>query len=461
VRVRAQIDVLDNHVLGSSTSALYDDPNSPYPAMIYGNSRVVSAGNDPGLNTPYISPKQVWGEVQTPIGLLSFGRMPSEWGLGIMANAGTGIDDDFGDTVDRMQFALPPVGTPIGKLTFVPIVDFDSVGALYRQPWAAPGTGQPFNAVGGDDGMTYGIKVVRLDTPDEIRRKGERNESSWNFGAYYQYKTQRVTYPQWNQAGFDANLANTTNLPLAGVERGAYANVLDLWFRWLSPRWRVEAELSGISGQVGDPRSDPSQPAAPKLLLRQWGGVVIGDYKAIPSKLTLGGEFGIASGDPSPGFGNVPSYGPSPYGSLEGAQWCTTYGPNCPSPSRDIRNYRFNPAYRVDLILFHQILGQVTDALYVKPKLRWDILPGLGLDFAIIYSRAMERKSTPSVRRDGSGGSANLGVEEDLILNYNSGDGFLAWMQLGLLEPLDGLSTPTNSPGHATFFGGGLAIKFQ
>ncbi len=107
-----------------------------------------------------MSPKRVWAEVQTPVGLLSFGRMPSEWGLGIMANAGGGIDEDFGDTVDRIQFALPPVSTPIGRLTFVPILDFDQEGALYRQPYAARGTGQPFDAESGDDGRTYGLKVA-------------------------------------------------------------------------------------------------------------------------------------------------------------------------------------------------------------------------------------------------------------------------------------------------------------
>src|SRR6266542_3962411 len=158
VRVRAQLDILDNHVLGSSTSSLYDDPNSPYPVPFYGSSRVVAPGSKQ-LDRPYISPKRAWAEVQTPVGLLSFGRLPSEWGLGIMANAGAGLDEDFGDSVDRIQFALPPVSTPIGRLTFVPILDFDNEGALYRQPYAARGTGQPFDAEHGDDGRTWAVKI--------------------------------------------------------------------------------------------------------------------------------------------------------------------------------------------------------------------------------------------------------------------------------------------------------------
>ena len=31
-------------------------------------------------------------EIQTPVGLLSFGRMPSHWGLGVLTNSGSGIE---------------------------------------------------------------------------------------------------------------------------------------------------------------------------------------------------------------------------------------------------------------------------------------------------------------------------------------------------------------------------------
>jgi uncharacterized protein (TIGR04551 family) len=444
VRVRAQVDVLDNHVLGSSTSSLYDEPGSPYPVPFYGASRVV--GNlDERQETPYVSPKRVWAEIQTPVGLLSFGRMPSEWGLGVMANAGAGLDQDFGDSVDRVQFALPPVSTPIGRLTIVPILDFDNEGALYRDPRAATGTGQPLDAESGDDGRSYAVKVARIDTEDEVRRKTERNEASVNYGAYYNYRTQRYLYPDIT-APLDPNEVSTT-VPLNAVHRSAYAHVLDVWFRWLSARWRFEVEAAGVYGSIGDPRDDAAAPAAPKLLLRQWGGSAVLDYELSPHKVTLGAEVGAASGDSAPGFGNVPSLPYSPPGSLEGAQWSAAAG------DRTISNFRFNPAYRVDLILFRQILGQVTDALYVKPKLRWDLFPGLALDLQLVYSRALESASTP-------GQSGNLGVEGDAMLTYSAGDGFEAWFQYGLLQPLAGLAYQDRSLSRAQALAVGLAAKF-
>jgi uncharacterized protein (TIGR04551 family) len=463
VRVRAQVDVLDNKVLGTSSSSLLNDGGS-YPSTMYGSSRVAESNRDPRLDRPLITPKRVWGEVQTPLGLLSFGRMPSEWGLGLVSNAGAGLDEDYGDTVDRLQFALPPVSTPIGRLVFVPMIDFESVGALYTQRWAASGTGQPFDADNAGDGTTYGLKVVRLDTPEEIRRKLDRHESSVNYGAYYNYRQQRYTYPDWNTAGFDASFDSTNTSPSpTSIHRSAYAHTLDLWFRWLSPRWRVEAEIAGVYGSMANATNDPAPAVAlPKIMLRQWGGAVVTEYKAVPNKLMVGWEIGAASGDSAPGFGNVPGAGSQPYGSLDGQQWCVAgYSANCTQTDRSIRNFRFNPAYRVDLVLFHQILGGVTDAWYLKPKLRWDMFPGLSLDTSIMYARALEKGSTPSVTLGGTGGGADLGVELDNQLSYSSTDGFRAWLQWGVLQPFHGLSTQTGgNGGRAHVLALGLATKF-
>jgi uncharacterized protein (TIGR04551 family) len=415
--------------------------------------------------------------VQTPVGLLGFGRMPSEWGMGILTNAGGGIDDDFGDTVDRIQFALPPVSTPIGRLTFVPMIDFDNEGVLYRDPRAGnTAVGQPFDAESGDDGRTFALKIAKLDTEDEIRRKLERNQSSVNFGLYYNYRTQRWFYPAFNSAGLDC----TTQPVIApgcaevdtAVHRSAYAHIGDFWFRLLTARLRVEAEVAVIYGSIANAANDPaSAEATGKILLRQWGGSFLTEYQVRPNKVTLGVEVGAASGDDAPGFGNIPSRRGSatsttaepPYGSLEGPQWIR-------NRDRSIRNFRFNPAYRVDLVLFRHVLGQVTDAFYVKPKLRWDILPGLRLDLAVLYSQALYSQSTPSAVQDAAGnlvkkGNAPLGLEGDAVLTYTSGDGFQAFGQWGVLQPLGAFkyTAPDGSgasPSRAHFLAFGLAAKF-
>jgi hypothetical protein len=68
-------------------------------------------------------------------------------------------------------------------------------------------------------------------------------------------------------------------------------------------------------------------------------------------------------------------------------------------------------------------------------------------------------------------GSANLGIEADGILTYGSGDGFHAFGQWGVLQPLGGLyvrspfdptqpDQPAVKPTRAHFIGVGLAAKF-
>lgn len=458
VRVRSQIDVLDNYAMGSSGAWTYDVTHSTTPfTYLYGASRVTSS-KDPTADRAAFQAKRVWAEVQTPVGLLSFGRMPSSWGLGILTNPGSGYNSDYGDTTDRIQFALPPLDTPVGKLTLVPILDFNYTGV--QQPGRfGLGVGQPFDAEPDDDGHTWALKLLRLDTDDEIRRKLDAGGKSFNFGLYYNYETQAWVYPDWTTAGTSGDYTSTS----ARRNRiGQYAHVLDLWARLLAGRWRFETELVGTYGNLSDTflyAADTTTGAVSRIdlgrvLIRQWGAVFQADYQVLSNKVLLGGELGIASGDSAPGFGNQPNRltaGVTPtqqdpalpaYGSVDGPQ----YGQ---PGDRSIRNYQFNKAYNVDLILWRGILGAVTDAWYLRPKIKWSIVPGLDFDGAIIYSQALHGASTPSaVARGASGtdryvlqqnGKKPLGVEVDGRLTLNAGNGFILFGESGVFQPLGGM----------------------
>jgi uncharacterized protein (TIGR04551 family) len=442
VRVRAQLDVFDNYALGSSNSVLFDASGSPYPVPFYGSSR--SFTDTTHADRAALLAKRAWAEVQTPVGLLSFGRMPAGWGLGILQNPGSGLDDDYGDTVDRIQIALHQLPTPIGMLTVVPSLDFDSEGAQRFDPLG----GRPIDADNADDARSWGLKLARLDTEDEVRRKLEKGESSFNYGAFYQYKAQVWTFPDWVATG------DTTST--SSVKRNAYAHVLDLWTRWLKGPFRIEAEAAGIYGHVGNANAANVAPAdttsSGPILLRQLGLATTFEWDVLPNKLRIGALAGFASGDDAPGFGNRPDLGWSPYGSLEGQQW----GPG----DHSIRNFRFNPAYRVDVILFRQILGGVTDAWYAKPTLHWDIVPGMAFDGGIEFASALKGESTPSASGPGTG-KTFLGIEGDAKLTYTSGDGFEAWVEYGILQPFDALRAASDANlvrAHALHVG--LAAKF-
>lgn len=474
VRVHTQIDVLDNYVLGSNASRGTDSTGSSYPIPFYGSTRTYYQ-DDKTNDRPLIIPRRVWGEVQTPVGLLSFGRQPSQWGLGIMANAGTGLDQDFGDTVDRIQFAVTPVSTPLGKLVFVPMLDFDVAGPLYADPHAGKGSGQPLEADSGSHGRTFGIKVLRMDSDEELRRKLDRGERSINYGLYYSHRAQTYTYPTWIDQGFDdTDYEPGSQTAPKFKKRNAAAHIASLWGRWLSGKWRVEAEVDGIYGTIGNANAgalnaDGSVPdlRARKVHMRQFGGALQAEYKH-NSKLTFGAEVGLASGDGAPGFGNNPDRGVAgdttgqhpDYGSIEGPQWGR-------GNDRSINNFRFNPAYHVDLIFYRRIIGQITDAAYLRPSSRWTIMPGLTLDTSVLYAQAQCASSTPSSRALTSGvdgtldpshkGKRPLAVELDNTLSLSPSRGFTGWVDLGLLKPLGGMDAGSAFAWMIDF---GLAAKF-
>jgi uncharacterized protein (TIGR04551 family) len=424
VRVHAQVDLFDNLVLGSTNAVGFEDGvRIQLPP---------SAGTNSDRDS--IRVKRAWADVQTPLGVLTFGRMPSHWGVGMLSHAGNGFDDDFGDTVDRIQFALPLGSSPIGQLTVVPMIEFADEGVLQTQDDARLSTlAQLFDAIQSDDGRMVGVKVARIDTDEEQQLKFEKSRASWNYGVWYQYRTQK------------GRAVNDPSGPLSD----ASAHVVDLWTRFARSSFRLEGELVGVYGSIDSLAVNPGA-ATPTLtgpvLLRQFGGVLQSSWKP-GGKVTIGGETGVASGDTNPGFG-VRTLRPSARGVLDARQFTAS------DDVKDIRNFRFNRAYRVDLILWREILLQVTDAFYVKPSVRYELIQGLGAELAVIYSQAIYAGSTP-------GGKAPLGIEGDVGAFYESDDGFLAWIRYGLLQPLGAFDSEQGRDLHrAHAIRGGFGVKF-
>lgn len=443
VRILSQIDLLDGAVLGSTRSAQGQVP----PAA--------------GLNSDRdsIRVKRVWGEVQTPVGLLSFGRMPNHWGLGLQANAGAGLDDDLGDSVDRLQLAIPLRQFFFGIFNvLVPYYDVESSGLTSQQ---LGGAGQAFSLDKADEAWTAGLKLARIDTEEELARKLARGETSWNYGGKYGYAVQH--YSLFPRASGAAAGTPSTTAQVDAVNTGYAAHSLSLWGRVRTRRLRVELELAGVYGSIADPRTSAAGLNPGPVDIRSFGGALQSDYRPRDGKWLFGLELGFASGDRAPGLGNHPERGAAQPGWIDGAQFGA-------GSDFAIRNFRFNGAYRVDQILWRELLGNVTDAWYLKPGVRYDVLEGFSLQLALIYSQAIFGTSTPS------GKARPLGLEGDLTMRYASDDGFNAWVSWAVLEPLSGLGYPANyglntAPGE--FAGGappglkrahalrtGLALKF-
>jgi len=397
--VHARLDLLDGLVLGSTP-----DLATRWAALNAAATRQQAPADS-------LVVKQAWGQALTPFGLLLAGRLGVGWGLGVVANDGSCLDCDGGDTVDGLLFAVPVLQHSLGLA-----YGLSATGASF-DPWG--GGGQAVDADPDDDVRSLSLSLLRTATPAvrEVLRAGGRNVL--DYGLVVAYRWQDVDYPG---ATGEAGLAPTA---ATRVARGFSGVLVDGFLAFAGPTHLLELELVLLSASFDDAsllagmRTDP-------VTARQYGGVVRETIRP-RAGLELGLELGLASGDPAPGFGARPrtTQDRARAGDLDGPQLALP-------EDRRIDNLRFSPDYHVDLILWRELVGTVTAALYLRPRVQLGPWRGFTLELVGIYSQAMEATSAPAAE-------APLGFETDLALRYASPDGLVCGLQYGLLFPLAGL----------------------
>jgi uncharacterized protein (TIGR04551 family) len=433
VRLKLQVDLLDNILLGSTPDSAFTGSNRDI-FTIFSESQTPPTSAINAFKDS-IAVKRAYGEVSTPVGILRFGRMGSHWGLGMLRNDGNCLDCDFGDTVDRIQF----VTEPFAGFYVTPMIDFNAEGVTSERRNTE---GEPFDLTNSDDSHSYVLAVARRDTDQQVRAKLENNQGVLNYGLHFTYRTQR-----W-KAVQTGDFQGEGPTLVGFVPRDATLYVPDLWLRYEERMFRVEVELAAMYGTIGNRALDPAAANDPaqnqSLRVLQFGGVAQGEYRLLNGDLNIGLELGFASGDRAPGFGNFPGRrgsaedGSTLPGDIEGPQFACGVG-GCRDNA--IRNFRFNRAYRVDLILWRELIGGLTDAVYIKPSLKYSLADGFDLYGGVIYSQALYAESTPSTT------NRSLGVEVNVGARYETEDGFIAGLAWGIFFPMAGLQEP---PGAVT-----------
>jgi uncharacterized protein (TIGR04551 family) len=404
VAVKLRLDFLDNVALGS---APVGDPQGS------------SAQGEP--KGGYVKVRRAYGEALTPFGMLVAGRTGSTWGLGMLANGGDCADCDHGDAADRIAFITPLVGH-LWALAY----DFSAVEALTTRV----GNVRSVDIDPSTDVRTITFAVLRWRDDVARERRRRAGKTTIEYGAYVSYRWQGNDIP----ATYAAIVGSSSLAPSQVMHRGYQAAAVDGWFRLTTPRFRLEWEGAAILGRVEQASLLPGALFRQPITSRQFGTALESEVGRPEGPLGAGLDLGFASGDPAPGFGVFPRAGQAAprAGDLDGAQ---------AAPPRDNRidNFRFHPDYRVDQILFREIIGAVTDAVYVRPHARWRIArvgPGtLTAAMALIASFAVHAASTPGGRRP-------LGLEVDPTLVYAAKDGFQAALEYAVLFPLTGLENP-------------------
>ena len=404
VAVKARIDTLDNFPLGGSADG------------------IPSASTTQRASSDAMRVKRAYGEVLTPIGVIAAGRTGSHWGLGILTNSGDCLDCDSGDAADRIALLSPLLGHILAVA-----YDFSATGPFEPRPTSNRVIAvEPSTNV---RSVTVALLRWRDDVARERRKKADK--TTVEYGAYGAVRSQKDDLPT-------TYLPTTQPFPITSSQimmRGYQAYAIDGWLRLTFPFLRVEAEAAYLAASVDQPSLVPGVLLHDKATSSQIGAAV--ETEAAPKDNSFGGglDFGYASGDPAPGFGVNPQPGARPPqpGDKDGAQ---------ASPPFDTRvdNFRFHPDYRIDRILFREIIGAVTDATYVRPHARVRLAKigaqgDLTAAVAGIASWAVYAASTPGQRRP-------LGIEVDPTLSYMHRDGFAVALEHGVLFPLAGLDNP-------------------
>lgn len=442
IRVKAQLDIFDNLILGSTPEGFYINGRG---GAADGYPTINSRGQQPSESAvnalqSSIRAKRAWGEVKIPLAEINFGRMPFMWGSGMLFHDGNCADCDFGTTVDRVMITA--------RLW--------NHFASFSYDWAASGPtsaivtnqqliGWQYNIDNVDDVQQITFAIGRVDDPQKIQDSLARGKTVFNYGALLLGKWQDwdLTY---NPRPQDApglgmqdrpELYDVKELQKSLGRRAAWTLTADVWAKILYKKFYLEVEGAANFGQVGELCVTPDSQYCPyssmtptnkvTMQLQQLGGILRGSYKFLKDSLIVGLEVGSASGaqngDPR-GELNWRRARESPNG-FRNADGLT-----------ELRSSRFtfDPDYHVDLILFRRILGTVYNATYMKPSITYWLIDSFGGQAEFIYSLANRPATFP-------GHAINMGAEINLrIMYHNREEGFFTALEYGVLWDLGALS---------------------
>ncbi len=458
VRVRSQFDIFDNLILGSTPDSLVN-PYVPNQSPTVGQT-TAAAPADVMSNTQNsyvgsILAKRAWGEIDSELGSLRFGRMPWHFGRGMYFNRGDCADCEGGTTVDRLMVLTTIYGHQLALAS-----DFGAQG--YHIGYTDLGQnntgGFPLDLTQKDDVTQYMIALTKIDDEKTWRERVEAGDVVVNYGAQLVYRSQ--DYATFNVTPYSGSAysqsAQNSQAPLSSTDLGgsittnvnALLFIPSLWFKlgWKALTLEFEGTmLAGKMGNAGPLRLDNSNQSDQGLTILQAGFVLASQLKLYGDSLFIGFETGGASGDQA-----ELAYDPTKqiagsnglYYPYLNYRW--KFVPQPPG-DKNLNDFHFSPEYHVDEILFRRILGTVSNAIYFKPSIAyWLDLDSrrehdVGVSGSIIYSIAPVPVSTP-------GNSINYGVELDLGLHYrNQRENIYAGATWGIFWPMAALSRPLGS----------------
>ena len=296
----------------------------------------------------------------------------------------------------------------------------------------------------------YVLEIARKDSPEELRKTLDAGKTSINYGFWGQYRSQAndliygtntgiqsvtpTAFASSSNYNYNPNgsypLNGNQSYPINGVPgsiavRNANFWVPDVWGRIETRKFRFEGEMTYVNGSYlqSVPGTLNGIPGlySHQINLSQFGAAIELRVHFLPENaLTLQLYAGVATGNggSAHGFGNQPGrgttngvdannkpVGPAPPGTIDATPIYCPSGTE-PCPQNRVNAFNFNHDYRIDLVLWRQILGGITDAWYVRParQVPHHPRPGCQLRPHLLAGHALEhhagaaRAAGPGVR---------------------------------------------------------------
>ena len=434
VRVHAIIDALDNLVLGSTPRT---GAGSPY--AMWSDLEAGAAPPSSSVSTlrDAIRVKALWGELSLfDIITVRLGRIPDQWGLGILRNGGFDPDDDYGAAVDRMEFMGSYAGFHFGFSWDFFIEGITS--ELRAQPY-----GQPYGYGKADDvGQWVVFAKQEPIRPEEIEKREHdlhvARRPVFDWGVMSAFRTQTASTERQERSTPLEDVCLSGPDPAKELafdcyrmaDRDVFLWYPDVWGRLLwAPKpghlLRVELEVALVYGTISSTEFLRATDTSKDVL--QAGGVLQAEYHWGPTHFGL--DFGFATGDDTNGV----------FGIVDGSEVIDTENPSAQSfqiRNRTLTNFKMHRAFRTDHLLFREVIGGVTNAWYLKPWAQYTFWESgryrAGARLELMYAGAFEAGGTP-------GGALDLGFEADITAFFRIGESFDARLVFAALFPLEGL----------------------
>lgn len=433
--VSARIDFLDNMIFGSNP--YFGTVNSPI--SFFSRTQVPPSSGSSGFKDA-VNLKSAYADVRIFQRLhMMVGRIPEHFGLGILRSDGTDVDSDYGDFVDAIAFH---VRLPAARFRLQ--MEFPGEGTAAESPFRLYG---PTHDPEQKDDINRWVLVFdsspieKEEFEEHVERLFVKRKPTIDWGMYHAFTKQSLssdktggTLPVLCGTGVNKNFGLAYDCYTL-TPRNAFFWTPSFWGRLL---WRpsdqimlrLEAEMVFVYGYVEYMQSflDTSKGNTKKDFL-EFGTAFEAELRFYKNIFTL--MTGVASGDGSSRyFGILDQHILVAPDDLKYSLYPSVTG------NARVTNYVFNRDYRIDSILFREVIGGITNAIYVKPGYSRYLYKNKKHELSGYASCLIGLSAVP----EGTPGQSRaLGIETNVGVSYKLGTHLKIKADGAILFPLGGL----------------------